>query len=160
MVIFLHRTPFDREGKVSGRPISLQKLYNLVMDRGGYDALSAERMQWRTLVKEFGFGKNHEAVMTFQLKTVYYKNLAYVDPNLAHCSFSSQPPLTLFTPAHTRSRRTGARWLLLRKSLKTSVPRVVTYVHELLRASRHPTPAPLPTTLPMQTNKNQLMKTS
>ncbi|KIW80177.1 hypothetical protein Z517_06792 [Fonsecaea pedrosoi CBS 271.37] len=69
-------TPFDREGKVSGRPISLFKLYKLVMDRGGYDALSAERMQWRTLVKEFGFGKTHEAVMTFQLKTVYYKNLA------------------------------------------------------------------------------------
>ncbi|KIW29555.1 uncharacterized protein PV07_05366 [Cladophialophora immunda] len=69
-------TPFDREGKVSGRPISLHKLYKLVMDKGGYDALSAERMQWRTLVKEFGFGKTHEAVMTFQLKTVYYKNLA------------------------------------------------------------------------------------
>ncbi|KIX98409.1 uncharacterized protein Z520_05710 [Fonsecaea multimorphosa CBS 102226] len=69
-------TPFDREGKVSGRPISLHKLYKLVMERGGYDALSAGRMQWRTLVKEFGFGKTHEAVMTFQLKTVYYKNLA------------------------------------------------------------------------------------
>ncbi|EXJ76379.1 uncharacterized protein A1O5_00887 [Cladophialophora psammophila CBS 110553] len=69
-------TPFDREGKVSGRPISLHKLYRLVMERGGYDAVSSERMQWRTLVKEFGFGKTHEAVMTFQLKTVYYKNLA------------------------------------------------------------------------------------
>ncbi|RVX67348.1 hypothetical protein B0A52_09129 [Exophiala mesophila] len=69
-------TSFDREGRVSGRPVSLHKLYKLVMDRGGYDALSAERMQWRTLVKEFGFGKAHEAVMTFQLKSVYYKNLA------------------------------------------------------------------------------------
>jgi chromatin structure-remodeling complex subunit RSC9 len=68
--------PFDREGKVSGRPVSLYKLYKLVMAKGGYDKLSAERMQWRTLVKEFGFGKTHEAVMTFQLKTVYYKNLA------------------------------------------------------------------------------------
>ena len=54
----------------------MHKLYKLVMDRGGYDALSAERMQWRSLVKEFGFGRTHEAVMTFQLKTVYYKNLA------------------------------------------------------------------------------------
>ncbi|KAI1625249.1 hypothetical protein EDD37DRAFT_629167 [Exophiala viscosa] len=69
-------TNFDREGKVSGRPISLHKLYKLVLSRGGYDILSGERMQWRTLVKEFGFGKTHEAVMTFQLKTVYYKNLA------------------------------------------------------------------------------------
>ncbi|KIW14903.1 hypothetical protein PV08_07688 [Exophiala spinifera] len=69
-------TNFDRDGKVSGRPISLHKLYKLVMERGGYDVLSAERMQWRTLCKEFGIGKTHEAVMTFQLKTVYYKNLA------------------------------------------------------------------------------------
>ncbi|EXJ93087.1 hypothetical protein A1O3_01643 [Capronia epimyces CBS 606.96] len=69
-------TTFDREGKVSGRPISLHKLYKLVIARGGYDALSAERMAWRTLVREFGIGKAHEAVMTFQLKTVYYKNLA------------------------------------------------------------------------------------
>ncbi|KAL2428536.1 hypothetical protein ABEF91_008800 [Exophiala dermatitidis] len=69
-------TTFDREGKVSGRPISLHKLYKLVMERGGYDPLSAERMAWRTIVREFGFGKTHEAVMTFQLKTVYYKNLA------------------------------------------------------------------------------------
>ncbi|KIX03729.1 uncharacterized protein Z518_07282 [Rhinocladiella mackenziei CBS 650.93] len=69
-------TTFDREGKVSGRPISLHKLYKLVMERGGYDVLSAERMQWRSLVKEFGFGKTHEGVITFQLKTAYYKNLA------------------------------------------------------------------------------------
>jgi chromatin structure-remodeling complex subunit RSC9 len=70
------RTSFDRDGKVSGRPIPLHKLYKLVLARGGYDSLSAERMQWRTLVREFGFGKVHEGVMTFQLKTVYYKNLA------------------------------------------------------------------------------------
>ncbi|KAK7887826.1 Chromatin structure-remodeling complex protein rsc9 [Exophiala xenobiotica] len=69
-------TSFDRDGKVSGRPIPLHKLYKLVLARGGYDSLSAERMQWRTLVREFGFGKVHEGVMTFQLKTVYYKNLA------------------------------------------------------------------------------------
>ncbi|KAJ9613935.1 Chromatin structure-remodeling complex protein rsc9 [Cladophialophora chaetospira] len=69
-------TILDREGKVSGRPVSLHKLYKLVMERGGYDAVTAERMQWRTLVSKFGFGKTHEAVMTFQLKTVFYKNLA------------------------------------------------------------------------------------
>ena len=67
---------FDREGKVSGQPISLHKLYKLVMERGGYDVMSGQRMYWRTLVSKFGFGKTHEAVMTFQLKTVYYKNLA------------------------------------------------------------------------------------
>ena len=69
------------------------------MDRGGYDALSAERMQWRTLVKEFGFGKAHEAVMTFQLKSVYYKNLAYVDarPSLSSDADSSSRAYEIVT---------------------------------------------------------------
>jgi len=70
------RTTFDRDAKVAGRPIGLHTLYKMVMERGGYDALSAERMQWRTLAKAFGLGSQHEAVMTFQLKSIYYKNLA------------------------------------------------------------------------------------
>ena len=44
------RTNFDREGKLSGRPMSLHKLYKMVIERGGYDRLSKERMAWRALV--------------------------------------------------------------------------------------------------------------
>lgn len=76
MFLTAYSTNFDREPKVAGRPINLLKLYKLVLENGGYDALSAERMRWRSLVKQFGFGNHHEAAMTFQLKTVYYKNLA------------------------------------------------------------------------------------
>ena len=70
------RVPFDRNPKIGGRPIPLLKLYKVVMDSGGYDKLSAERMQWRALVRHFGFNHSAEGAMTFQLKTVYYKNLA------------------------------------------------------------------------------------
>lgn len=45
------------------------------MREGGYDVLSAERMRWRALTKEFGLGHHHEAAMTFQLKTIYYRYL-------------------------------------------------------------------------------------
>jgi chromatin structure-remodeling complex subunit RSC9 len=76
VLLTAHSTNFDRDPKVAGRPINLLKLYRLVLENGGYDALSAERMRWRSLVKQFGFGNHHEAAMTFQLKTVYYKNLA------------------------------------------------------------------------------------
>ncbi|KKY16027.1 putative rsc complex subunit rsc9 [Phaeomoniella chlamydospora] len=69
-------TGFDREPKVSGRPIHLLNLYKAVLALGGYDAVSAERMQWRELAKSFGLGTHHEAAMAFQLKTVYYKYLA------------------------------------------------------------------------------------
>lgn len=71
-----YRVSWERHPKIAGRSISLLKLYKLVMEHGGYDTLSAERMQWRTLVKHFGFGSHHEAAMTFQLKTSYYKYLA------------------------------------------------------------------------------------
>ncbi|RMD39991.1 hypothetical protein DV735_g5135, partial [Chaetothyriales sp. CBS 134920] len=69
-------TNFDREGKLSGRPMSLHKLYKMVMGRGGYDVLSKERMAWRSLVRPFGFSSQHEGAMTFQIKSLYYKNLA------------------------------------------------------------------------------------
>lgn len=56
--------------------MSLHKLYKLVMERGGYDRLSSERMAWRSLVRPFGYSAQHEGAMTFQIKTLYYKNLA------------------------------------------------------------------------------------
>jgi ARID/BRIGHT DNA binding domain len=46
-----------------------------VLREGGYDVLSAERMRWRHLAKDFELGTHHEAAMTFQLKTIYYKYL-------------------------------------------------------------------------------------
>lgn len=46
------------------------------MQRGGYDRLSDERMAWRSLVKHFGFNHQHEGAMTFQIKSLYYRNLA------------------------------------------------------------------------------------
>ena len=58
--------------------MSLLKLYKMVIERGGYDTLSAERMAWRSLVRPFGYSSQHEGAMTFQIKTLYYKNLAYV----------------------------------------------------------------------------------
>lgn len=56
--------------------MSLHRLYTMVMERGGYDKLSDERMAWRQLVKPLGFGHQHEGAMTFQIKSLYYRNLA------------------------------------------------------------------------------------
>lgn len=68
--------PFDREGKVAGRPAPLHKLYRLVMERGGYDAVSETRMAWREICAHFNFPKAHDGAMSYQLKQLYYKNLA------------------------------------------------------------------------------------
>jgi chromatin structure-remodeling complex subunit RSC9 len=46
------------------------------MEKGGYDRLSEERMAWRQLVKPFGFTHQTEGAATFQIKSLYYRNLA------------------------------------------------------------------------------------
>lgn len=67
--------PFDRDGKVAGRPAPLHKLYKLVLSRGGYDAVSDTRMAWREICSNFSFPKAHDGAMSYQLKLLYYKNL-------------------------------------------------------------------------------------
>ena len=68
--------PFDREGKVAGRPAPLHRLYQIVIERGGYDAVSDTRMAWREICTHFSFPKQHDGAMSYQLKQLYYKNLA------------------------------------------------------------------------------------
>ena len=63
---------------MNGKQINLQKLFNAVVARGGYDAVSAEKLAWRKVGQEFGLGSSNAAAYAFSLKTVYYKNLAYV----------------------------------------------------------------------------------
>ncbi len=60
--------------------MDLRRLFEVVVQRGGYDAVSAEKMAWRRLGVEFGLGQAGTAPgsMAFNLKTAYYKNLAYV----------------------------------------------------------------------------------
>lgn len=47
------------------------------MEKGGYDAVTATRMAWREITKQFPqLPKEHEGAMSYQLKALYYKNLA------------------------------------------------------------------------------------
>ena len=48
----------------------------MVMERGGYDRLSEERMAWRQLTRPLGFSHQVEGTATFQIKSLYYRNLA------------------------------------------------------------------------------------
>lgn len=68
--------PFDRDGKVAGRPVPLHRLYTDVIARGGYDAVTATRMLWREIAATFNLPKQHDGAMSYQLKQLYYKNLA------------------------------------------------------------------------------------
>lgn len=66
----------DLGPRVNGKHIDLFKLFNLVMQRGGYDAVSSEKLAWRKVGQDFNLGQTNTAAYAFALKSVYYKNLA------------------------------------------------------------------------------------
>lgn len=70
------RTNLDINARVNGKHIDLHKLFGAVQNRGGYDAVSSEKLAWRKVGQEFNLGQSNTAAYAFALKTVYYKNLA------------------------------------------------------------------------------------
>lgn len=70
------RTTLDREPRVGSRHVNLLKLYRIVNARGGYDAVSGEKLAWRKIGQEFNLGNNNLPALAFNLKSTYYKNLA------------------------------------------------------------------------------------
>lgn len=72
------RINVDFNARVNGKHIELFKLWNVVTSRGGYDAISAEKLAWRKVGMDFNLGNANAAAYAFALKTTYYKNLAWV----------------------------------------------------------------------------------
>ena len=75
-MLTIARTPLDLQARVNGKHIDLFKFWNIVTSKGGYDAISAEKLAWRKVGQEFNLGSANAAAYAFALKTVYYKNLA------------------------------------------------------------------------------------
>ena len=70
------RINVDFQARVNTKHIDLYKLWNVVRSKGGYDAVSAEKLAWRKVGLEFNLGSANAAAYAFALKTTYYKNLA------------------------------------------------------------------------------------
>lgn len=69
-------TELQREPRVGAKFINLLDLYNGVVERGGYDKISEEKLAWRKLGQEWNLPANNLPALAFALKSVYYKNLA------------------------------------------------------------------------------------
>lgn len=82
-------THFDPEPRVGTRTIDLFHLYNTVLDRGGYDKVSDEKLAWRKIGADFNLGTNNIPALAFSLKTVYYKFLAAYEISTFH---GKEPP--------------------------------------------------------------------
>ncbi|KAL8686297.1 MAG: hypothetical protein Q9218_007203 [Villophora microphyllina] len=70
------KTTLNPAPSVAGTPIDLQKLYNHIVNLGGYDKVCAETKGWRKVALDFDIPEKNEAAYAHQLKTIYYKNLA------------------------------------------------------------------------------------
>ncbi|KAG4420036.1 hypothetical protein IFR04_006795 [Cadophora malorum] len=82
-------TNFEPEPKIANRRIDLLHLFNLVVERGGYDKVSDEKLAWRKLAGEFNLGTANLPAYAFTLKSAYYKNLAAYEISTIH---GKEPP--------------------------------------------------------------------
>ena len=113
------RITLDFNARVNGRHIDLFKIWSLVTSRGGYDAVSSEKLAWRRIGNDFNLGATNAAAYAFALKTLYYKNLVSVSIWLVMAIFS--PSLE-----HMRSRPCTARSPRLSQFSKSLLPKEAT----------------------------------
>lgn len=77
-------TKFDPEPKVGNCHLDLFKVFNHVVESGGYDKITDEKLAWRTTAAQLGVYSSNEAAVAFSLKTAYYKNLAAYEIRAVH----------------------------------------------------------------------------
>lgn len=82
-------TTFEAQPRVGPKPVNLLQLYKAVIARGGYDKVSDEKLAWRKLTNDLGYGGNNLPASAFQLKSVYYKFLAAYEIKTEH---GKEPP--------------------------------------------------------------------
>ncbi|KAF5660185.1 Los1p-like protein [Fusarium denticulatum] len=82
-------TTLDPEPKVGATHVDLFKVFNHVVESGGYDKISEEKLAWRRMASELGIYSNNEASTAFSLKEKFYKNLAAFEISTVH---GKEPP--------------------------------------------------------------------
>jgi chromatin structure-remodeling complex subunit RSC9 len=82
-------THFEAEPRVGVKHVDLLHLFNTVIERGGYDKVSDEKLAWRKLGQDFNLGTSNLPALAFSLKTTYYRNLAAYEIATIH---KKEPP--------------------------------------------------------------------
>ncbi|KAI6715192.1 hypothetical protein PZA11_006023 [Diplocarpon coronariae] len=82
-------TNFEATPKVGTKHVNLFHLFNAVVERGGYDRVSDEKLAWRKLGQDFNLGTANQPAVAFLLKTIYYKFLAAYEISTIH---GREPP--------------------------------------------------------------------
>jgi chromatin structure-remodeling complex subunit RSC9 len=92
-------TRFDPEPKITPYQLDLLKIFKHVVQSGGYDKITDEKLAWRRVCAELGIRAANEAAAAFSLKTAYYKNLAAYEIRTVHNQTPPPPEILEETSA-------------------------------------------------------------
>lgn len=107
-------TSFDPAPKLGLCQVDLFKLFKYIVERGGYDAISDEKLAWRRMCEELGLMTTNPPAAAFSLKSIFYKNLAAYEIKTIH-NKEPPPPEIL---EHTTAKGSG----LLTRTLENYAP--------------------------------------
>ncbi|TDZ38521.1 Chromatin structure-remodeling complex subunit rsc9 [Colletotrichum sidae] len=82
-------TTLEAEPKVGPCYLDLYKTLNHIVENGGYDKVSDEKLAWRRMAEQLGIHSSNVASTAFSLKEKYYKNLAAYEIKFVH---GQEPP--------------------------------------------------------------------
>ena len=82
-------TNLDALPRMGVNQVDLHKLFNYIMEHGGYDKVSDEKLAWRRMCEGLGLMTSNPPAAAFGLKTIYYKYLAAYEIKTVH---NKEPP--------------------------------------------------------------------
>ncbi|KAL2259955.1 hypothetical protein VTK26DRAFT_6192 [Humicola hyalothermophila] len=92
-------TNFDPEPKMGNTTVDLLKLFKYIVDHGGYDKVSDEKLMWRKMCEGLGLMRHNAPADAYTLKQIFYKNLAAYEIKTIHNKEPPPPEILEFTTA-------------------------------------------------------------
>lgn len=92
-------TNFDPEPKMGNFTVDLLKLFNYIVEHGGYDKVSDEKLMWRKMCEGLGLMRHNAPADAYTLKQIFYKNLAAYEIKTIHNREPPPPEILEFTTA-------------------------------------------------------------
>ena len=92
-------TQFDPEPKMGNMNVDLLKLFNYIVECGGYDKVSEEKLMWRKMCEGLGLMRHNAPADAYTLKQIFYRQLAAYEIKTIHKKEPPPPEILEFTTA-------------------------------------------------------------
>ncbi|KAK0617386.1 hypothetical protein B0T14DRAFT_435538 [Immersiella caudata] len=109
-------TQFDPEPKMGNMNVDLLQLYKYIVEHGGYDKVSEEKLMWRKMCEGLGLMRHNAPADAYTLKQIFYRQLAAYEIKTEH---NKEPP-----PPEILEHTTAKGGSLLTRTLENFQARV------------------------------------